>query len=204
MLISLLFENPILFFMVFVSILFAFTVHEYSHAQAAHSLGDNTPKYKGRLTINPIAHIDPLGMILIFIAGFGWGKPVPFNPYNLKEQRWGPALVALAGPFSNFIMFLASGFVLRFLDLPNESLILFLIIFASLNLLLGVFNLLPFPPLDGSHILAALFPSFEGRMTFSGGNIFMIFAAIFLMMYVIAPYVLPPIFNFITGQSFPL
>ena len=204
MLISLLFENPISFFMIATSILFAFTVHEYSHAQVAHSLGDHTPKYKGRLTLNPVAHIDPLGMILIFIAGFGWGKPVPFNPYNLKEQRWGPGLVALAGPFSNFIMFLASGFVLRFLSVGNEGLFSFLTIFAWLNLLLGVFNLLPFPPLDGSHILAALFPSFEGRMTFSGGNIFMILAAVFLMMYFIVPYVLPPIFELVTGQSFHL
>lgn len=202
MLLSLLFESPISFFMIVAAIMFAFTVHEYSHAQAAYSLGDNTPKYKGRLTINPLAHLDPFGTILIFIAGFGWGKPVPFNPYNLKNQRWGPAIVALAGPASNFFMFFASGFVLRFLNVHNEGLVSFLFIFAWLNLLLGFFNMLPFPPLDGSHIFSAIFPSFERKIKGFGANSFLlILAAIFLMMYVIIPFILPPIFKLVTGMS---
>jgi Zn-dependent protease len=102
MLIEILFINPIIYLMIAISILLAFSIHEYSHAQAAYSLGDPTPKYAGRLTVNPLAHFDPFGTLLIFIIGIGWGKPVPFNPYNLRNQRWGPALVGLSGPTSNF------------------------------------------------------------------------------------------------------
>ena len=172
LLIELFFLNPSLFFMIAVSFMFTLGVHEYSHAQTAYFLGDPTAKSQGRLTINPFAHLDLLGVFFFFIFGFGWGKPVPFNPSNLRNQKWGPALIGLAGPGSNFLMALAAGLALRFLDLSNVSLILFLSIFVWLNLVFGVFNLLPFPPLDGSHIFFALFPSFEAVKVLLFQNIF--------------------------------
>ncbi|MBU4298419.1 site-2 protease family protein, partial [Patescibacteria group bacterium] len=143
MLIELLFSNPLIYLMVAIAILLGFSIHEYSHAQAAYLLGDPTAKLQGRLTINPLAHFDPIGTLLIFIIGFGWGKPVPFNPFNLRNQKWGPALVGLAGPLSNFFMALFVGLLLRFFLFGNPGLVFFFSIFVWLNLILGTFNLLP-------------------------------------------------------------
>lgn len=160
MILNFLFSQPIFFLVWIIAILAAITIHEFSHAWMADLLGDSTAKREGRLTLNPLAHLDPLGTILLLLVGFGWGRPVPFNPYNLKNQRWGPALVAGAGPFSNLIMAVACGFVLRFAmgaGLGPENLaIRFLAILVFLNLILMVFNLIPVPPLDGSKILFAL------------------------------------------------
>ncbi len=205
MLIQLLFLNPVVYLMVAVAILLGFTIHEYSHAQAAHLLGDPTAKSQGRLTINPLAHIDPIGTLLIFIMGIGWGKPVPFNPYNLRNQKWGGALVALAGPASNFLMALVIGILLRFLPFSNPGLIFFFSIFIWLNVLLGVFNLLPVPPLDGSHILLALLPgSLEGLKRALLQNVpFLIFFAILFMFYIGIPYIARPLFTLIAGMSLP-
>jgi len=159
MLIGLLFVNPIFYLMVAISILLGFGIHEYSHAQAAYLLGDPTAKYAGRLIINPLAHFDPFGTLLIFIIGIGWGKPVPFNPYNLRNQKWGEALVGLAGPASNFLNALIVGLLLRFLEISNPALSVFFSVFIWINLTLGVFNLIPIPPLDGSHIFLTILPS---------------------------------------------
>lgn len=204
MLIELFFSSPILFFMIAVSFLLSLGVHEYSHAQAAYSLGDPTAKSQGRLTINPFAHIDPVGIFLFFIFGFGWGKPVPFNPFLLKNKKWGPAIIGLAGPLSNFLMALTVGLTLRFFDLPNVSLIVFFSIFVWFNLLLGVFNLLPFPPLDGSHVFFILFPSLRALKFFFFQNIFLsIIAAVLFMSFVGFPLICEPLFVLITG-SLPL
>lgn len=151
------------------AILLAITVHEFSHGFAAYLQGDMTARDAGRLTLNPIAHIDPVGTILIpgllILSGspfvVGWAKPVPFNPHNLRSGRFGAFLVGLAGPLSNFLMFIAAGLLLKVffpLFLPSNFLILFLAQLLVINLILCIFNLIPIAPLDGSKILFNLLP----------------------------------------------
>lgn len=163
MIISLLFENPIMFFAWAASLIIAISVHEFAHALAATSLGDPTAKLQGRLTLNPLSHLDPWGTLLLLFAGFGWGKPVPFNPYNLKEQKIGPAIISIAGPFSNFVLVVIFGLILKYLypltGLGYESaLFYFLYTLIIINTILMAFNLIPIPPLDGSKILFAILP----------------------------------------------
>lgn len=157
-----------------IAIIVALTIHEFAHAFVANYLGDPTAKYEGRLSLNPIRHLDPLGtaLLLIFLftvgLGFGWGKPVPINPYNLRH-RHGELLVSLAGPFSNLL--LAILLVLIVALLPGgvtggwsndfSSLISVLV---AVNVMLGVFNLLPIPPLDGSKILFDLLPQGQSEV----------------------------------------
>ena len=136
----------------------AFTTHEFSHALMATALGDGTPKRMGRLTLNPIAHIDFVGLLMLVLIGFGWGKPVPFNPYNLKYQKWGGTLVALAGPFANLLNIILWGVILKVVVIyqilpPANLMVQFLLLLIDLNIVLLVFNLIPIPPLDGSHLL---------------------------------------------------
>jgi len=147
-------------------------VHEVAHGLAALWQGDPTAKYQGRLTLNPVKHIDPIGSILVpilayFLGGFifGWAKPVPYNPYNLRDQKYGPAMVGAAGPLANIIIALVFGFFLRVLlitgkvDIQDGGVILSVFTFAIMvNVLLAFFNLIPFPPLDGSKLLFAIFP----------------------------------------------
>ena len=199
MLIQLIFKDPFLFLIITVAIIFALTIHEFFHAWMSYYLGDQTAKDLGRLTINPIAHLDPFGTLLLFIAGFGWGKPVPFNPNNLRNKKWGPSLVALAGPASNFSIALIIGIALRFLPLTDSYLIIFLGYFVWINLLLGVFNLMPIPPLDGSHILSVIFPALESMKRSLQGNMFFIIGVIFFMIYIGIPYIVRPLFILITG-----
>ena len=201
MLISVLFTDPISYLMMAVSLLFALTVHEYAHAQAADWQGDHTARAMGRLTLNPLAHLDPIGALLIFTMGFGWGKPVPFSPYGLRNKKWGASLVAIAGPLSNFIMAVVVGMILRFGHLGGERLLSFFVMFVWLNVLLGVFNLIPVPPLDGSHLALALWPwKWEKyRVPFMQGGFMAIIVAIFSMMYIGGPYIAQPLFSLITG-----
>lgn len=140
-------------------------IHEVSHGFAALALGDPTAKYQGRLTLNPLAHLDPVGSFLVPIIGYltggfiiGWAKPVPFNPYNLKNQKWGEALVAVAGPLSNLALALVFGLIFKFFG-PNLGQSVGLVSFVVLiNITLAIFNLVPIPPLDGSKILFAILP----------------------------------------------
>lgn len=205
MLIELLFLNPLLYLMVVISILFGFTVHEYSHAQMAYSLGDPTAQYEGRLTLNPLAHFDPFFTPLIFIIGIGMGKPVPFNPLNLRNKKWGPSLVALAGPVSNLLMALIVGLLLRFLEFSNLNLVYFFVCFVWINLILGVFNLLPVPPLDGSHIFLTSLPlSFEKiKISLLTSSPFLIILAILFMQFIGFPFICRPLFFLITGIPLP-
>lgn len=143
-------------------------VHEVSHGYAANSLGDPTAKHAGRLTLNPLKHLDMFGSVIVpfitYTLGgfiFGWAKPVPYNPYNLKSQKWGPGIVGAAGPLSNFILAGAFGLVIRLgADIPFFTPAFFemagLIVF--INLILGMFNLVPIPPLDGSKVLFSFLP----------------------------------------------
>mgnify|MGYP001008422057 CR=1 FL=1 len=136
-------------------IVLALTIHEYSHAMAAYAMGDNTAKQYGRLTLNPIAHMDPLGFLcLIVTRRFGWAKPVPVNDMNFKNRKKGMLLVSLAGPMSNFITALVIAIIYAvFYKSIGEMIRTMLQIAYIINLSIGVFNLIPIPPLDGSKIL---------------------------------------------------
>jgi Zn-dependent protease len=154
-----------------IMLLVGFPVHEFAHALAAYRLGDSTAKLMGRLTLNPIAHFDPLGGILLAVSfigasfGFGWAKPTPVNPVNLAGGRRGEAIVAAAGPFSNLVLAAAVALPLRYIFANPELaaqiprlVILILVLFVYINLVLMIFNLLPIPPLDGSKVLFAFLP----------------------------------------------
>jgi Zn-dependent protease len=150
-----------------LAIIIGISLHEFAHALVAYRLGDLTPVRDGRLTINPLAHFDIFGTVLILLVGFGYGKPVMVNPYNFRmDRRWGMALVAIAGPITNILIAIVFGLALRVLfgvwdSSPSEAVFYVINIFAiivSLNLTLAVFNMIPFPPLDGSKVLLALLP----------------------------------------------
>ena len=161
-LISLLTQQPLLFFIVAIILVVAITIHEFAHAWAADYLGDPTPRYQGRVTLNPIAHLDPLGTALLFFVGFGWGRPVQFDPHNLKDPIKDSALIALAGPVSNLILALILAIVVPlltfYLSLPIELAQLVLSFGIFYNCMLAIFNLVPIHPLDGGKILVALLP----------------------------------------------
>ncbi len=157
--------DPLWLVAVAVIILVALPVHEMAHAAMAVQLGDETPRLQGRYTFNPIAHIDPFGALLILFTGFGWAKPVQWNPNNINvDIRVGTILVAAAGPVSNLVLAAVGAFLVPFADFAMLE--RFLTFFVWINTLLFVFNLIPIPPLDGSHILFALLPgdNFEVRM----------------------------------------
>jgi Zn-dependent protease len=150
-------NNPFVFLAYFVSFFISLTLHEASHAWAAYKLGDNTAKEMGRLSLNPLKHIDPWGAIFFFIAGFGWGNPVQFNPERLKNPKVDSVLVALAGPAANLILAIFFSLIYRLFPLGDTA-SQFIILLISINIIWMIFNLLPIPPLDGSHILAVFLP----------------------------------------------
>ncbi len=140
-------------------LLFSIVIHEVAHGSVAYSLGDSTAKDAGRLTLNPINHLDPIGSVmlplfLVFLGGpiIGWAKPVPINPYNFNDQKWGDVKVSIAGPLANFLLALIFGLLVMFVDLPESFLVVSLLVIFY-NIVLGLFNLIPIPPLDGSYIL---------------------------------------------------
>jgi Zn-dependent protease len=145
-------------------LLFAITVHEYAHGRAALWLGDPTAKKMGRLTLNPIPHIDPFGAICLFLFNFGWAKPVPVNPQNFKNIRRDTIFMSLCGPLANILTAFVAGILIRYFLLPWEVYLQALLWIILLNTGLGLFNLLPIPPLDGSHVLEnVLEPSLAQR-----------------------------------------
>ncbi len=167
MLIQYLFSQPAIFVAFLAAIVLALAFHEYAHAYLAYRLGDTTAADAGRLTLNPLAHLDLVGTLCLVLVGFGWGKPVPVNEGNLRNRRWGGLWVSLAGPLSNVALALAVGAVSRLLGSSvGELVAVFFVFFAGINLVLAAFNLLPVPPLDGSSILFSLLPyRFRGLET---------------------------------------
>ena len=187
-------DNPQAFVAFVIAVVIAITVHEFSHAAVATIEGDRTPRSQGRLTLNPLAHLDPLGSIALVLAGFGWGKPVQFSPFQLRSQRIGAALVGLAGPASNFVLALLSAVVLRLVIYQGVGEFTFLLLqrMVELNIVLGVFNLVPIPPLDGSRLLSIFLPQkHQGIVYFL--DQYGIF--ILLALLIFAPGLLTPFFN---------
>ncbi len=149
-------------------ILFALTIHELAHGWVAYRLGDPTAKYAGRLTLNPISHLDPIGTLMLFLVHFGWAKPVPVDPSYFKDPKRGMLLVALAGPAANMVLAFLSGLVIRYMNANpgpfitgalGPSFVTMIFLSLQINLALAIFNLLPIPPLDGSKVLYGLLPS---------------------------------------------
>ena len=183
-----------------ITLIIAFSVHEFSHAFTAWKFGDDTAKNQGRLTLNPMSHLDPIGTILIFIAGFGWARPVPVNRFFFKKPRLAGISVSFAGPLSNLIM-ACLGFIIWYglvatgvsASLPS-AVPDFLDIFIGLNAVLFVFNLLPLPPLDGYRIVEDLMPiDVRAKMTQ-----FEQYGTLIFLILVITPldrYTIQPIFN---------
>jgi Zn-dependent protease len=157
--IELLFSDPLTFFVLFPSLLLSLSFHEFAHAWVADRLGDPTPRYQGRVTLDPRAHLDPLGVLALLLTRFGWGRPVEFDPYNLKNPVRDSALIALAGPASNLSIAVVLSLIIRTGLLPNLWWLQTFDLVLTINIVLAVFNLVPVHPLDGSRILTALLPA---------------------------------------------
>lgn len=181
-------------------LLIAFTIHEFSHAYVAYKFGDPTAKDKGRVTLNPISHIDPLGTLLLLIAGFGWARPVPVNRFNFKRPRLAGFLVSFAGPLSNLLLAIV-GFIIWYSmaaaglgeNMP-VYVYTFIDMFIQINIVLFVFNMLPLPPLDGYHILQDLAPTDVRAKMIQ----FESYGALIFLILVITPldqYTIQPIFQ---------
>ena len=144
-----------------IVLLTAFSVHEFAHSWMADYFGDDTPRFNGRLTLNPMAHLDPMGSLMLIIAGFGWAKPVPVNPYALRRRSESALMwVSLAGPFSNFLLAILAAIPFRFglVSVTEAFIPQFLYHFITINLILMLFNLIPLAPLDGEKIADYFFP----------------------------------------------
>ncbi len=186
-----------------ICLIIAITIHEFSHALTADRLGDPTPRSQGRLTLNPLKHLDPIGTIMIFLVHFGWGKPVPIDPYNLKNPKKDEMLISLAGPASNLIFAALLSLIVRFI--PLGLLATFLLSTAiQFNVLLAVFNLIPIPPLDGSKILLNLLPtsiSEQWQEAFNQYGFILLIAFLFIPISngaTLVNIIVTPIMGFIT------
>ena len=149
-------SDPLALLLFLPALIIAITIHEFSHALAADRLGDPTPQLQGRLTLNPLKHFDPVGTLMLLFFRFGWGKPVEFDPYNLRHPRRDAAIISLAGPAANLVLATILSLVMKFAAIPWLSLVFFPIILININL--AIFNLLPVPPLDGAKIIYGFLP----------------------------------------------
>lgn len=190
-----------------IALLLAIDFHEFCHAWAAEHLGDPTARLMGRLTLNPLAHLDPIGTILLVLVGFGWGKPVPFDPYNLRNPRRDGALISFAGPISNILFATVSAILFRTLPasviMAGDPLSLgrFLVILTFMNIMLAVFNFVPIHPLDGFKIVEGFLPEQQAAEWHELERYGMIFLIILLLPIfsggaLISQIITPPI-NFI-------
>ena len=191
-LLNLLLKNPLGFIIIAVPLLYAVIFHELAHGWVAYRMGDPTAKSMGRLSLNPLRHLDPMGTLMLFLVGFGWAKPVPVNFNQLRDKRLGMILVSSAGIITNILLAFCALFLYRLLSLPSSGIAAQLLYyFARINIILAAFNLIPLPPLDGSKILMG-FASPNVRnflFRFERYGFFVIIALLFLG-------VLDPVINF--------
>ncbi len=205
-----LFTNPVGAILFLSSIVVAVTVHEFCHAKMADNLGDPTPSLQGRVTLDPRSHLDPMGSLLFLLFGFGWGKPVPYDPYNLKNPRKDAAMIALAGPASNFGMALACSTVLHIMGAQAAQSTFFgafLSIFVSTNLILGVFNFIPIAPLDGFRIVGGILPEDQVDEWYKLERYGFIFLLLFILPFVggrsMLQTFISPVISLLTGILIP-
>jgi Zn-dependent protease len=182
------------FILIVLAIVLAIALHEFGHAAADELQGDPTARLAGRLTLNPLRHLDPFGTILIVLVGFGWGKPVPMTPSKLRSPRFGAAVVGAAGPLVNVILAFISGALLVRMDPTTYGSLAsrFLYEFLRLNILLAILNLLPIPPLDGSRILSAVLPPSKQHIVFfldQYGFVILLVAAFLILPSILGPVV---------------
>ncbi|MCR2032311.1 site-2 protease family protein [Anaerofustis stercorihominis] len=179
-----------------VPIILALSVHEFAHAFAADKLGDPTARVSGRMTLDPTKHLDPIGFVSLLFFGFGWARPVPFNPMNLKNRKSGTLLISLAGPLSNLILAVIFSVLLKFVIIPINNEVLTYIFYYGviINISLMAFNLIPVPPLDGSKILASLLPD-RLEMKFYQYEHYLYLLLIILLITGIIGYILSPIMS---------
>ncbi len=198
-----------------IVLIFSIVIHEVSHGAMAYHLGDPTAKYAGRLTLNPLKHLDPIGsvilpLLLVIIRSpilFGYAKPVPINPYNFRDQKYGSLKVSLAGPGANLVIAVFFGLLLRFIPLLSSfsGLIQMFSYIVYINILLAIFNLLPIPPLDGSHVLFTFLPPSAIKIKIflqQFGFFILIFIIFFLFPWI--AFIINWIFSLICGFSLPL
>lgn len=182
-------------------------IHEVSHGYAAEILGDPTARLQGRLTLNPLKHLDPVGSIIVplltSLSGFtfGWAKPVPYNPYNLRNQKWGELAVAAAGPLANIFLALVFGLLIRFAGATlSAAFVNIAAVIVVINLVLAIFNLIPVPPLDGSKILWAFLPERfrKIRESMERYSFLLVIIVVFAIWQFLSP-VIAQLFSLITG-----
>jgi Zn-dependent protease len=197
-LIGLLFRDPGMFFLLVIHLLYSVIIHEVSHGWVASLFGDDTAKDLGRLSLNPLMHLDPVGTLTLFIVGFGWAKPVPVNYLNFRNFRLGLICVSLAGCLANILIATFAIFLVQLPALSTNSLaVSILLVVAQINIILGAFNLIPIPPLDGSKILLGFLPS-ELQHRFARIEPYGFFILIFLLF----SGLLSPIITFVKNLIF--
>lgn len=209
--------DPVTIVFTILVLIISVIVHEIAHGYAANWLGDPTAKLAGRLTLNPVSHVDPVGSILVpgllIVSGtgmlFGWAKPVPYNPYNLSNQRWGEAIVAVAGSATNLFLALLFGLLVRYgVGVLPDPVIALSATIALINLFLGLFNLIPIPPFDGFTVLRSVLPyrlaaplrNFEDRLQMSG--VLSLILVLFLFVYFLSEpfsYLVTTLFSLLIG-----